>query len=87
MTTEKRKKPGMATKSEEGKASETMSPVLAFLSGAGPCPLPEGKRDKPGPLETAFLAGVESEIEQQDGENDRRPARERGRAPIASRGP
>lgn len=77
----------MATKREDGKASGKMSPALAFLSGAGPCPLPEGKRAKPGLLEAAFVAGAEAEIAEQDRENDERSARQFGRKPVVSRGP
>lgn len=84
MTTRKRKEPSLATKREDGKASETISPVLAFLSGAGPCPLPEEKRAEPCSLEAAFVTEAEAEIAQQDKENDERSAMERRSKPVAS---
>ena len=48
------------------------SRVLAFLSGNGPNPLPEGKSSKAGELETEFVNGVEADIRRQDDENNAR---------------
>lgn len=50
----------------------TDDPVLAFLSGKGPNPIPAEKRAR-GPATKRFLAEVDEEIARQDRENARRP--------------
>lgn len=57
------------------------SKVLAFLSGEGENPLPESKRGLAGPLEKAFVDGVEREIQEQDklAETGTAPKKEGGR--------
>lgn len=63
----------MATKKEDRKLTEKPSRVMAFLSGKGPNPLPEGKKGGAGPLEAAFIKGVEDDVRAQDEVNDARP--------------
>src|SRR5450830_1805621 len=50
------------------------SPVLDFLSGRGPNPIPESRRQKAGPLEKQFIREAMQEIAEQDSENERKTA-------------
>ncbi len=63
----------MATKKDNMTVAEKPSPVMAFLAGKGPNPLPKGKRAATGPLEAAFIKGVEEDVRAQDLENGARP--------------
>ena len=54
------------------KSIDNESPVLAFLSGRGPNPLPESKRGVGGRREQKFLDEAMKEIAEQDQANERR---------------
>lgn len=54
------------------KADNRESSVLAFLSGRGSNPIPEGKRGEAGPLEKKFIDEAMQEIAEQDRANERK---------------